>query len=170
MPVYSEVLNDEEIIKLVKGKYQNILIVGCGSCMNESLAYLHDSPIFVKGTDGNNIPHSVLTEIQRIADLLEKEGCNVKYLPLPSHSNSLCQINSDEPMYPLSMENNPEIILAVCCPPGTFGLKAVANNVPIIKVTRQKGFLAYRFVDGSDGIKRMVKEHSKVFNLPEIKL
>jgi hypothetical protein len=162
MPVYSEVLNDEEILKLIKDKYKNILVIGCGSCMNESLAYLHDSPIFVKGTDSKINPYSVLIEIQRITNLLYKEGYHASYLALPSHSNTLCQINCDEDIYPLSMDTNTEIILAVCCPAGVSGLKATANGVNIIKITRQKGVLAYRFTDAPNGVRRMVKEYSRV--------
>jgi len=161
MPVYSEVFSDEEIINLIGDKYQNILVVGCGSCMNESLAYLHDSPIFVKGIDSENIPHSVLIEIQRITNLLNKKGYHADYLALPSHSNTLCQINCDEKIYPLSMDINTEIILAVCCPAGVSGLKVTVTGVKILKITKQEGFLAYRFTDDPNGVRRMVKEHSK---------
>jgi len=73
MPVYSEVFSDEEIINLIGDRYHNILVVGCGSCMNESLAYLHDSSIFVKGNDKEDIPHSVIVEIQRITNSLKKK-------------------------------------------------------------------------------------------------
>lgn len=43
MPVYSEVLDDNTIINLVRD-YKNILLLGCGACMNESLAFKNDTP------------------------------------------------------------------------------------------------------------------------------
>lgn len=58
MPVYSEVLNDDVLIQKVGKKHKDILLLGCGACMNESLAYKNDSQIFVNDEYGNKIPYS----------------------------------------------------------------------------------------------------------------
>jgi len=63
------------------------------------------------------------------------------------------------------MDINTEIILAVCCPAGVFGLKETITGVKIFKITKQEGFLAYRFTDSPDGVRRIVKEHSSVIKI-----
>jgi hypothetical protein len=161
MPVYSEVLSDQEILKTVRNCYQNVLVIGCGSCMNESLSYLHDLPIFTKDNNGNNVPFSVLSEKKRIVDMLNNEGFHANYQALLPHSNTLCQIDNDKEIYQLSVNSDTEIVLAVCCPAGIIGLKT-GVEIPIIRITKQKGFLAYRHTDDSDGVRRMIQEHSKV--------
>ena len=46
MPVYTELLSDDEIISIVPKNYHNLLIIGCGACTNESIAYKYGYPIF----------------------------------------------------------------------------------------------------------------------------
>lgn len=57
MPVYSEVLDDNTIINLVRD-YKNILLLGCGACMNESLALKNDTPIYIN-ENNSSIPYSI---------------------------------------------------------------------------------------------------------------
>jgi hypothetical protein len=45
MAVYSIPFELEEILAEVRGKFQKILVIGCGGCTNESLAYIHKIPI-----------------------------------------------------------------------------------------------------------------------------
>ena len=164
MPVYSEVLEDQEILNFVRGKYTNVLVVGCGSCMNESLSYLHNTPIFIK--EGNDdIPYSVHNEAERLTTMFNAEGINSTYIIIPKGKNARCMINLDEDIYQLSMDSHPDVILAMCCPSGVHGLVSSSNGVKIIKITKQCGFLAYSYRINNEGTHYIVKEKSSISRL-----
>jgi hypothetical protein len=154
MPVYSKTIEDKKIINLVKDKYQNVLILGCGACMNESLAYTNDTPIY-----DNSKPYSIERELQRVANILSQFCLKVKWNVIPEGSNTLCMRKIDSSSFVL--EEQPDVILILCCPSGQFGLKSNVTNVPIIGISKPFGFLSYAYIE--DGTKKvMVKDKSKV--------
>lgn len=162
MPVYSEVLSDCEIVDLIGKKYNSILIVGCGACMNESLSFKHNIPIFVKDELKNKIPYAVTQEVIRISKMLNSKGYDTRVEVFPEGSNSRCMINNTAPKYILCLEPKPDAILALSCPSGVFGMESMIKDIPIIKITKQKGFLAYNYIEKEDGSTIMILEKSKI--------
>lgn len=162
MPVYSEVLDDYILIQKISKKYRNILILGCGACMNESLAYTHNSPIFIKDNYGNQIPYSTLNELNRLTRMLNMNGYNARFELMTEKSNSLCMINYRDKIYEISTTKKLDAILVLSCPAGIFGIKKNIDSIPIIKATKQLGFLAYGYNDDEYGTRTMIKEKSTV--------
>lgn len=159
MPIYSEVFSDNEILKIVSGKYEKILLLGCGACMNESLSYLHDIPLTVKN---DTVPFAVTEELIRLNRMLCGLGFDSRYECLPEGSNSRCMINPTKPLYLPSLNPRPDVILSMSCPSGVFGLKYVLQDIPIIRITHQKGFLFYVYRTESDKSRTLLKEKSRV--------
>lgn len=162
MPVYSEVLSDCEIVDLIGKKYNNILIVGCGACMNESLSFKYNIPIFIKDKMGNKIPYAVTQEVIRISRMLSSKGYDARTEVFPEGSNSRCMINNTAPKHLLCLEPKPDAILALSCPSGVFGMEGVIKDIPIVRITKQKGYLAYTYKENEDGSTIMMIENSKV--------
>ncbi len=162
MPIYSETLSDKSIVDLLGSNYKNILIIGCGACMNESLAYKNNTPIFIKNDLGEMISYSVYLELLRLTDMLSRENYTTRFELFSENSNSRCMINYGKPLHKVSVEFNPDIVLVLSCPSGLFGIKKVSENVPIIKITKQCGFLAYGYEDKNDGTRFIIKEKSAV--------
>lgn len=158
MPVYSEVLDDNTIINLVRD-YKNILLLGCGACMNESLAFKNDTPIYIN-ENNSSIPYSIQKEIERIKNMLTLHGFKVKYKLLPENSNSRCMINYGKQIYSFLLEPFPDVLLVLSCPAGIFGIKQCIKNIPIIKATKQTGFLAYGYTDDHNGNRIIIKDKS----------
>ena len=164
MPVYSEVLEDHEIVKMIRNKYNNVLVVGCPSCMNESLAYINNSPIFIK-EGKKDIPFSINEKVQKIVKTLNSEGISVKFTFIPTESNTFCIIDTDKDNYQLSKDNQPEAIIVLCCPSGVYGLASKYPNIKILKVTRQCGYLSYNCYTDEDGTKHIIKEKSCITSI-----
>lgn len=154
MPVYSKVIEDKQIIELVKDKYQNILILGCGACMNESLAYTNDTPIHY-----NSKPYSIIQELKRLSAMLNQEGYKVKYDVIPEGSNTLCMRKIGANSFTLAQK--PDVILMLSCPSGIFGLKSILIDTSIISISKPFGFLTYAYKDDGDK-KVIIKDKSKV--------
>ncbi len=136
LPIYSELIQNEEILNILKGRYKKILLIGCGACMNESLAYLHDLPLSVKGEQDEYYPIPVIKELKRIAKMLEENGYEVNYEYLSEGSNSRCMIDSTKEICNVSFESKPEIVLVLSCPAGREGIKTIIKEIPVINITR----------------------------------
>jgi len=162
MPIYSEPLSDGEILKLLKDNYNHVLLLGCGSCMNESLAYKNDLPIFAKDESGKIVSYAVHSELIRLTNFLKEQGVNTRYELLPEGSNSRCMLNYSEELYPLPLYPRPEIIVSLGCPSCKFGIEMMSDGVPVVKATRQLGYLAYGHVTEADGTRRIIKEKSRL--------
>lgn len=162
MPVYSEVLSDCEIVDLIGKKYNSILVVGCGACMNESLSFKYNIPIFIKDELKKKIPYAVTQEVTRISKMLNSKGYDTRVEVFPEGSNSRCMINNTVPKYLLCLEPKPDAILVLSCPAGVFGMESMIKDIPIIKITKQKGFLAYNYIEKEDGSTIMILEKSKI--------
>lgn len=163
MPIYSESIQNNEILNILKNKYKNVLLIGCGAYMNESLAYLYDLPLSVKGKRDEYYPVPVIKELKRIAKMLEENGYEVNYEYIPEGSNSCCMIDNTKEIYNVSFESKPEIVLVLSCPAGREGIKATIKEIPVIHITKQKGFLFYKYETNLDGSRNIIKKESKVF-------
>ncbi len=163
MPIYSETIQNDEILNILKHRCKKVLLIGCGACMNESLAYLHDLPLSVKGEREEYYPIPVIKELKRIAKMLEENGYEVNYEYLAEGSNSRCMIDSTKEIYNVSYESKPEMILVLSCPAGREGIKSTIKDTPVINITRQKGFLFYKYETNLDGSRNIIKKESKVF-------
>ena len=162
MPVYSETIAADYIFEKLPHKTNNILIVGCGACMNESLAYKYNTPIFIKNDLNRIIPISIINELERVKLLLAQQGYKSEYEVLPEDSNSRCMINLNQKQYKPNNKMCPDVVLALCCNAGVYGLKKLFKDIPIIKITIQRGVLAYGYKDNSLGQRIIEQEHSIV--------
>lgn len=162
MPTYSEVIRDKEILKLLEGKHSSVLLLGCSSCMNESIAYKNDLPVFAKDDAGDIVAYSMLSELKRLTCFLNKSGFNARYQFLPEGSNSGCMLNYGETLYEISLIPRPDILLVLGCPSYVHGIEAVSNEIPVLSITKQLGYLAYGYEVDEDGTRRIIKERSKV--------
>jgi hypothetical protein len=159
MPVYSIVIDDEKILKLVKEKYKKVLLLGCGECMNESLAFYHDTPIKSQDENGNNYPNSIMQELKRLQQLLLQNGYNVQYKLIQRDGKSPCmRDNQYDFILPQPL---PDVILIMACPGGQFGVREIIKDIPIIGISKTVGSLGYVYRYES-GKKIMDKDKSKV--------
>lgn len=166
MAVYSEVLPNDVILRkiLALKDVDRILIIGCGGCMNESLAYKNNLPVYLFENGGEKEPFSTLNELEKIKEYLETNDYSVDLCIIKEGTPILC-IYSDDYEFEFYTDNNiPSIILALCCPAGIVGLRAkLDSNIPIVCITFQKGILAYSFID-SNGKRDIILKNSRILN------
>lgn len=147
MAVYSVTLPNEIIIKRIKGIFTKILIVGCGGCTNESLAYTNNWAICDHSQD--QIGLATARELERIEALLFEKGFEVRYTSVPlGMVNAFCiRYDGDQFDYNTHVSFFPDLILALCCAAGTFGLmddlRVAGLKIPVYQITRQVGLLSY---------------------------
>lgn len=163
MPIYSESIQNNEILNILGNKYKKVLIIGCGACMNESLAYLYDLPLSVNSEWNEYYPVPIIKELKRIAKMLGDKGYEVNYQYLSEGSNSRCMIDSTKEIYNVSLESKSEIVLVLSCPAGREGIKTTIKEIPVINITRQKGFLFYKYKTYLDGSRNIIKRNLKYF-------
>lgn len=174
MAVYSKTISDSEIIGLVDGKYQNLLLVGCGGCMNESLAYTHHEPIFRfpqgKTIADGAIPIATHSELRRLQSLLESKGFRVRTFELydlgtvKGNEGLLCirEVGESFDMVKHFPDFHIDAILTLCCAAGTFGItNEYGKDVPILQITRLHGMISYSFTD-KEGTRYIDYQHSTV--------
>jgi hypothetical protein len=162
MPIYSEVLHDDEILRIVSDKHNYVLLLGCGGCMNESLAFYHRQPLTILDDNGLPIPYAVKEELERISSMLNRNGIKTEYRFIPEGTNSRCMIDCTKGVFNAANDIHPSMIMAVCCPAGVRGLRLTYDNIPIIKVTKQRGFLFYVYMTKNDGTREIVIDESEV--------
>lgn len=160
MAVYSEIYKNEEILNILDNKYDRVLLIGCGACMNESLAHLYDLPLSIRGDRDDILPIPIINELKRIAVMLEENGYRTEWKYIPEGSNSLCIIDTTKELYHISFGSEPEVVLLLSCPAGREGIKKTFEEIPVINITRQKGVLFYEKKD--DGLGKREKGISKV--------
>ena len=152
MPQYSQILSDEIILNMVKPYYKKVLLLGCGGCMNESLAFLHSCPLVVHGKK-DTFP-ALESELNRLVELLNNNGLSAKTLILPPESNLNCIRNIHGERFSLPKALPIDVILVLSCPAGQGGLLRTLKNIPMINITKLTGELYYKFLD--DGKKRII--------------
>jgi len=156
MALYSKVVEDKTILELVKDR-KNILVIGCGGCINESLAYDKKVSIFKK-IDGRRIAYATHRELKRVSELLSSKECRVKVLEeydFREHCEEgfLCirKRGVDFNLLEKLGDFIPDVILSLCCTAGTYGLEDTHNNdVPIIQIAKPIGMLGYLYYDEDD--------------------
>jgi hypothetical protein len=160
MPIYSTVIDDNKIKSLLAGKkYQKILLLGCGECMNESLAFYHNTPVKIQDDNGNNYPYSIMQELKRLQQLLIECGYDVQYRLIQKDGKSPCMRDNQ---YDFSLpQQTPDIILMLSCPAGQFGVREIITDIPIIGISKSVGSLGYVY-HYENGKKIMDKEKSKL--------
>ena len=144
MPIYSNTLSDESILRILRDKYHNILVIGCGACMNESLAYKYKLPIYNESPD---IPYATVHELGRISELLSKNGYSVTTKYYNDINGFYCMADVSVDRYPIDWSEKPDIILLLSCNAGVDGLQDLLPSVNIVRITELIGGIPYGFND-----------------------
>lgn len=161
MPLYSEVISDESILQILKDKYQTVLLIGCGACMNESLAYRYDLPITKNST---SVPFATVNELIRLADLLNKNGYYAKIKFYNDLNGFFCMENISVDNYPVENLDSFDIILILSCSAGYMALCDKNPYNKIVKITKPLGSIFYAYEDKDDQ-RQIVKSESQIIPL-----
>jgi hypothetical protein len=168
MAIFSRIVEDGTIIEVARD-FNNILIITCGGCINESLAYTNKYPIF-KEVDGKTIAYAVHLETERISKLLSDNSHAVKVCTSDEIKNSgwkegfLCMRKKGAKFDLFNHIGNfkPDMILSLCCGAGTFGIiDSYGTKIPVKQITKPFGMLGYVF-DYENGEQIMDYSHTKV--------
>jgi len=164
MAVYSVLKPETDILDMLKEyDVKDLIIIVCGGCANESLAYFRREPIF-KSTnnrrlcdsfaDGDAIPFASVSAGEQIKTFLSSHGYNVKMVVIPAGDNSLCIREKSTSLF-CHGEGNYDLVLAMCCPAGIVGIRQEFNNIPVFPLMKPVGQLYYKYVD-SDCSREMI--------------
>ena len=167
MAVYSIVLSDSTIIKRVAG-FKSVVLVGCGACLNDSLAFGADRPlakVIIDGDTGktNFQPLLVEEELKRIKILLENRGINAKI----ESTVPVCEISfMTEPFISKLAKHSSEAeaIISLSCSVGTLALiKQLGKVFKVKAATKTLGiFQPSKFLDESKEFVYMDKDQSTI--------
>lgn len=171
MAVYSIIFDNEKILE-ISSNYKNILLLGCGGCANESLAFFNHTPIYTIENEGNlenaieelkAIPYSVKRECERIKELLELNGHSVISILVPLSQNTLCiRHNGAKFNINPNIEFVPDAILTISCSAGAFGVyEDVEKTIPVHSIMQSCGQLAYYYED-SNSERKIIYEKSEI--------
>jgi len=147
MPKYSEVLSDEEILGMINPTYKKVLLLGCGGCMNESLAFKHNLQIISYGEE-KSYP-AIEVECQRLKSVLMNNGFLVDTIILPPGSNARCIRDLGSKPFTLPNRIQPDVILVLACPDGLWGISSRIIDVPLLRISKWGGTIFYRYSDDS---------------------
>jgi len=154
MAVFSDIISDQKILVSIPDESKKILVFVCGGCVNESLAYIKDTPILK-----NDQPFASKMEAERISNLLTQKGYDVRIEVLDGAMPVLCIFDD---LFPLANDDQfvPDVILALSCHSGVAGLEMLQSK-PVIPLTKQIGYIAYTYEDiGNERI--MIKSKTVV--------
>jgi len=158
MAVYSKIFSDDKLLSLLPENVQNIFIITCGGCANESLAYDNDHPVLVFDKDVSATPYASYVEAKRIATMLETKGFNVNVKTLRGEMSILCVFSKDANDI-LNMVNSPDVIITISCVSGALGLQLLIPKTPVIPAAYQVGYISYTYKDEGDH-RKILKDHS----------
>ena len=166
MGVYSVMLPDSKIMKGV-ASCKSVVIVGCGACASDSLAYDNDYPLCKLEVDSETgqareIPVPVAEEMKRIKQLLESQGISVS----TEVYFGLCLLSYDkegEMAELLKRCSGADAVITLSCPGGTLGLKrGLKGDAKIVPAMKTVGvFQIRRVLDESKQFVVMDKSQSK---------
>lgn len=145
MPLYSQILSDNYILKMMKPEYKKISLLGCGGCMNESLAFLHSTPIIIHNEE-DTFP-SIENECNRLVKMLTYHGFFADTIILPPGKNVSCIRNVHNREFFLPENFSSDAILVLSCPSGYWGLSKYIKNIPMYNITKPSGALHYKYFD-----------------------
>lgn len=155
MPNYSTVYSDSKLLQILETQsLMYILVLGCDGCMNESLAYTNHKLLLSHGEKETSV--AITDECQRIVDLLRTYGYSADMKVLTNSDNALCIRDATLKNFSLSEFKKPDIIFALCCPAGYWGLKQCLPNGLIVRITQLKGTISYSYID--DGKRRIMTD------------
>jgi len=135
MVVHTVLVPDSKIIEQVAG-FKSVAIVGCTACANMSIAYEKNMPAYMVSVDKTTgsttlLPTAMMEETNRLKNLLESKGINVKVEMWPP----LCVLTHDKEL-PTGIGGDqwadPELanrcadgeaVIALCCVGGMLGMK-----------------------------------------------
>lgn len=167
MPIYSEVFSDTEILGLLNRQYKKVAIVGCGACTNESLAYKNSLPIFVNKHGNIIYPYATVSELLRIKSVLCREKYQVEIQYYNDVEGFVCMKKTSAiDTYAISWDNQPDIILTLCCGAGYETIREMFPKIPVVKITNQIGFLFYSYIDNKTA-RLICRERSAVITRSE---
>lgn len=161
MPIYSETISDENILRILRNKYHRILLIGCGACMNESLAYKYDKPIC---KDFSDVPYATVSELDRIAKMLEASGYEVETKHYNDIDGFFCMTDIAIDMYPIDKFHSPDVIMILSCDAGCLALRDRLPEAKVIKIANQIGYISYGYIDMA-GQRIIVKGESAILPL-----
>ena len=165
MAVYSETISNDKLLSRIPESAKSILIIGCGGCLNESLAYRNDYPVF-EITENGRIPYATKMELERISAFLRSKGYKTETkLIAQSKELLLCIVSEDYECEMKKREIEPDVVLALCCNGGQLGL-GLSFHVPVISVTRMVGCLGYVYKETATK-QTIIKEKSIVHRFDE---
>lgn len=157
MAVYSTTISDEQILERVRNSHAtSILLVACGGCANESLAYTKKISIFISPKEesleesmlyGHSIPFATKTTAEQIAEMLRDEGYRINICIVPLGAELLCIQGKDDNLSKFSNTSAVDLVLALCCPAGVAGIKRQLKDIPVISLLRSQGQLFYVYKD-----------------------
>jgi hypothetical protein len=147
LPIYSETISNENIIRTLGDKYHDVLIIGCGACMNEGLSYRYDVPIY---NGSPSVPSATVAELGRIAEMLIANGYQVETKYYEDINGFYCMTDVSSDAYPLDWTGTPDIILMLSCASGCEGLRSRLPKARIVKITELIGGVSYGYIDKDD--------------------
>lgn len=157
MAVYSTMISNELILEKVRDFHAtNILLIACGGCANESLAYAKKLPVFISKEGepleksmlcGHSVPYAVQKTADQIVEMLCDKGYYARACIVPINRELLCIQSKDNSINFLNSMSNVDLILALCCPAGIMGIKKQIKDIPTISLMRPQGQLFYVYRD-----------------------
>ncbi len=145
MPIYSRTINDSELLNTIPEGSESVLIVACGGCMNESLAYDCHTPITQKLEDGNLVAYSARAEAERVANILISNGYTTKIL-MPSYNMLVLCISDEKSFLELfKLDYKPDCVLVLSCDAGVMAVRRYIDS-RVLNITRQCGFLSFSLI------------------------
>ena len=147
MPIYSETIPENQIICLLSRKYSQVFIIGCGACMNESLAFKYNLPITKSIEESKILPYATSCELKKIELVLANHGFNVESKYFNDINGFLCMAGQDSNDYPICWKQEPDIILTLCCSAGFNAIRERFPNYKVVKIAKQTAFISYSFSD-----------------------
>lgn len=176
MSVFCELIEDEKILSQISPDQVNILLIGCSSCMNESLAFTHRQPISklqhsVNENDWQWVPYSTRKELERLKLFLEKNNKRVRCIESEdikniSNKGILCIRKAADPFPLLTFFKDyiPDVLLVMSCSAGVHGIvDSYGKLIPIKKITKDIGYLCY-IQEERNRTKQIVYKSAKIIS------
>lgn len=161
MPVYTEILSNEDILNLIPADCKRVFIIGCGACTNESIAFKNNVPIYNVPIGETMYPFATCMELKRIKRVLEDKNYIVKTQYFNDIDGFLCMDDINRELYHLDIEVEPDLIMCLCCPSGLTALKKKIPKIPVVCISKVKGTIAYVYKE-TDNSRVIVKNKSQV--------
>jgi len=166
-------LPDERIIKATKGS-KNLVIIGCGGCANESLAYDNNKAmkLMIDPNMGHKMPapDAVTEEANRLKNIIKTENNGIDIVICMG----ICSMSSDETMNIdkwIDSCTKADTAVVLSCLSGVKGVKTrLGKNVKVIPGMKTVGtHFSYRIIDNRTDTAYIDHDKSSFLNLFERK-